>query len=560
MLSKYFYNLSLAVITFVFIIFAMSNVGFVLHYPIQYFYSIFSFISVVILLFFLNKNKKDSFFQIIIFIILLYSANCMSNIFIDYAYDSLAYHFQSMYLLKNGWNPIFLDAKTMSVQMGLYSNHIWVQGWSKFCEIVSANFYLITNQISSGQIINFLMAYASFMSIFCALDKFNKKTTLNIFFSFLLLFNPVVIGQMFTMYIDLHIYFAFLIILSTIIQIEKSHFFSKSNFFILIIISTIFIHIKFSGLFYLALISIIYLVYLLISKKNIFKYISAIGISLILATILGVHPFYTNYQKYEHPFYPLFGKHKEDVIKCQITIIELQNKNSIQKAIMSTFAVQTNLKGHIKYRFPFVIKQERLYEADMRLGGMGHFWSAIIIIALIFSFGIRISNKSDRNIFITIISIILLSYLLYPDPWWMRYVPQIWMFPILVLYLSLNYDNYFFFKKADIKLFFTIFMFLLIILNSSIVLYENIKLTTQQQKEHDNFYRKLSSCKNGILIYPAKNSKEGNATIYSYLKKYNINYKIVDEKEYVNNKLNYQPMEEFAVVPETYFWKKQSDF
>ncbi len=562
MLNRLFYNLSSTIIIFVFTIFAISNIGFVFHLPVQSYYIYLSFMAAAIYLFFLNKNNRNDYLkQIGIFVLLIYSAILFSSFLLDYSFDGLAYHFQDMYLLKNGWNPVYTDATTFSHLMNLYSNQVWVQGWSKFCEIVSANFYLISGSISSGQIVNFLMAYAAFMSVFCGLDKLQNKTNMNLLFSVLLLINPVVIGQIFTMYIDLQVYFAFLIILSILIQIEKSDTFSINNYFIFSLVFTIFMHVKFSAFFYLLIISTLYFIYLLYLKKylNIKRYFASGLLGLFLTIVLGAHPFYTNYHSYGHPFYPLLGKHKQDVIERQITIIELKNKTSVQKAIMSTFAVQTNYPGHIEYRLPFKIKKISLYESDTRIGGMGHFWSGILIISLIFSFGIRYNTKEDKSIFIMMFSTIWLSYLFYPDPWWMRYVPQIWIFPVLVLYLSLNYGNSLFLDKNYIKQFYVVFMTLLLLSNSLIVTYENQSLTLEQQKERISFYKMLSYVNNGVLIYPLKDAAEGNSSIYAYLDKYNVKYSIVSDKDYYKNKSAYEPMELFSVFKKTYFWKKAEE-
>jgi len=99
----------------------------------------------------------------------------------------------------------------------------------------------------------------------------------------------------------------------------------------------------------------------------------------------------------------------------------------------------------MSYKIPFSISQKelnRLADADIGVGGFGIFYSGFLIVLLLFFI---VNNKRLKNInhqqkilFISILPI-LFSVLIISDPWWIRYIPQFYLIPlILLLILEVN--------------------------------------------------------------------------------------------------------------------------
>ena len=254
-----FNNLSFIIIEFLFIVFLFANIGFILHLSITWLYLVITLPIIYFSLIKLNKSFKDVNLQFFVFLSLIIVSFLIVNGRGDYSYDGSSYHFQAMFCLKNGWNPLLQESISFGEKYHLYANHTWVQIWPKFCETVSACFYQLTDIIESGFVVNCLIACAVFFRSITVLSLFSERKYLNLLFSSLIILNPVVIAQFFTMYVDLIMYFMFILFLLNIMEIIKQDKFSNFNFWSLVLIGSIMPNLKITGLFYLAIISVIFL-------------------------------------------------------------------------------------------------------------------------------------------------------------------------------------------------------------------------------------------------------------------------------------------------------------
>lgn len=549
--SNYLNNLSFIIIEFLFIVFLFANIGFIIHIPITWIYLILALPIIYFTLTKFNSSFKDTNFQFLIFLFLVIASIFISKDKNDFSFDGLAYHFQAMLCLKNGWNPLLETAASFGEKYHLYTNHIWVQVWPKFCETVSACFYQLTNIIESGFIVNCLVCCAVFFKSISVFSLFSNRKFLNLIFSTLIILNPVVIAQFYTMYVDLIMYLMFILFLLNIIEIIKKEEFSKFNFWNLIFIGTIMPNLKITGLFFLAIISIVFL----FSYKNYAKtYLKTCLIMELFLIITSIHPYLTNYIQYNNPLFPILGIKKDIIVERQIFAEEMKNKNQFEKILLSTFSTQQNITDHIKLKYPFQLEKKEdfeLYIFDTRFGGLGHFWSGIFILGFLLLIGIEIKDKTDKKIYYSISSIILLSFFLHKEAWWYRYVAQIWFFPIFSLYMSIINSNKLFFKNNYFKYIFCSVLTILIFLNSTFVINETILHRYLCRKYATNFYNELS--KEKVVILYKNKFTEGDSTILTYFDKYNIKYKFADEKFYLNNQKDFKVIVPFVVFRNPYY-------
>lgn len=457
---------SAGIILFLFVLFLLSFTGFIFHISIQKVYIFISLITVEIFLYFFNKNHFLSHKFFLLQNFSLFLIFCISFLlayfFYDFSYDGRQYHQETIILLSNNWNPIFekpfFDYLTPS---------IWVEHYQKCTEILSANFVLLFNNIEVGKIINYLFANSIFCLSFFTFNKFKSSSTLfNFILSVLILLNPVSLVQIRTYYSDIIVYYLFIGILFTMILKEKKFINEKLFLFLYISQITMLCNIKLGGLFYSIILVLFYFIYSLIIKKytNFKPILRIITISGVLILLSGINPYFTNIKQGYHPFYPLVGSNKIDII-TENSPKNFKHKNPFYKLFISTFSntediLLYNTDDNPKLKIPFSItNQGNFYTNDMRIGGFGYYWSGILLLLIPFVRTYKNSTNEENKIYYFVITTLWLSVLLNPVSWWARYVPQFWLIPIFIIFWkSLNKDKTFQLKRFSFILILFLFI------------------------------------------------------------------------------------------------------
>ncbi len=316
----------------------------------------------------------------------------------------------------------------------------------KFFEIVGANLYYIFDKIEITKITNYLFMICAFCYSFYTLKNCDFSNFKSSVFSFLIIYIPVCICQMLSNYVDGAFYYMFLILLFACVNYVKRVDVNK-NLYLVCISSVILSNIKLTGLFTTAIILMTFL-FVYHSKKLLLASI----IAFILILLSGINPYFTNVSKGRNAFYPVIKNSISEANKDgMITSYPqgFENKNRFEKLFFSLFAVSKNLSPLIdsddvpRLKIPFTISNDdKFVFEDMRLAGFGYFFSGILLCSLILSIFIKFDKEEDKKIFWTIILILLISIVGNHEAWWARFVPQLWLLPLIIL-LSLRKEKNF---------------------------------------------------------------------------------------------------------------------
>lgn len=462
-----FYNISFSLLLGIFVTYFLSFTGFIFHISINLFYPVLGILTVLFSVLFLSKkdnlNTKEILFSYIFLILPIVVFYFLSITLIDTTYDGREYHQASTILLKQGYNPIYEMAQDFFERNypALHSVSIWVDNYPKCFEIIAANIFLFTERIESGKIINALSSIILFYYAYYIMNKYYKKKYAG-FFSFLFVINPISLSQLMMYYSDGFVYNLFMIVLLSVIDIEKTQKFKP--YFIYSMSIVILSNIKYSGVFYSVLL-ILFLLFLLIKQKQKLKYFYFFTvISLILVVLSGINPYFTNIAKGRNPLYPVAGVNKIDIVTHNLPK-NFIDKNMPYKFIMSTFSKCDNLYRIDKFdvfanpKIPFTFDKNELkyIDIDTRVCGFGVLWSGILILSLIGLF-----MTENKNLYVPIF--LLISVLIVPQNWWARYVPQFYAFPVFI-------SLFLFQKEIIFKKLFSIIISLFIITNTCLFMY-----------------------------------------------------------------------------------------
>ncbi len=500
------FDIGFFIILLLFLIFMFSEIGFLFKIPVNCAYIL---VSLFASFFYILKrkvsyDKKKLFFTVLLIFAVAF---ILSVIFWDSSWDGRWYHQYAIISLRDGWNPVYDNA----LETVIYKTMFWEKYYPKFCEIISANFVVLFKNIESGKIINWLLCFSLFSLSLCTFSKFKNLSEKKIvFISFLTCFNPVLICQISTYYIDFIVYIFFVLLIFSMYLIRKE---CQNNIKLLFVMSLVMLSaVKTIGLFYVPLFLIFYFLYCK-GYKSIKQYsvISIVTIFLVLITM--VNPYFTNVKQGHHILYPLAGENKIDILTGNRPDA-VRDGSYFLRTLYGIFAVRSGYNC-----------------ADSRVGGFGCLWGLIILVMFCYLLynmpSVKLYLKNKDNFEKYLIFFILFTVLINPENWWARYVPQFWLFVIFFCASILNYQAWNENKNRFMKIF-----LVLILINSLIVFVINCSMTVRFKSRMSKVFG--GDRREERVLYCAGNGCFEHS-FFEKLKERNIKYKVVDESFYKNN-------------------------
>lgn len=383
----------------------------------------------------------------------------LSALLYDYSWDGRAYHQIGIYYLSNGWNPVWQKMADLKELAPYLSHEIWVEHYLKFSEIVASSIVSAfapiapssLDTIELGKALNFIAAFGAFLYSLSVLAKFIAPlpaTIISLFASF----SPIVGVQIATYYVDGLLSCALLVAFCAIVDREfyrrqlvdsspseisslKRAMFARSCILAGALLAMA--SIKLTGIAYAGFIGLGYLVYLLwfypFKEAKPLIVLGLITGSLILAC--NANPLLTNLANGKHFGYPLLGKDKIDIIIGQQPKV-FDELNSGTKLLYSLFSRTQNCTAQCtpQLKAPFSRLHDEAPNVDTRIAGFGAYFSGAVLLSalmvVLFAQGFR------RKEILGLLVLVTGSFLINPESWWARYVPQMYFLPLLVLVAS----------------------------------------------------------------------------------------------------------------------------
>ncbi|WP_340817876.1 hypothetical protein [Methanolobus sp. WCC4] len=365
------------------------------------------------------------------------------------SWDGQTYHQETIIQLLEDYNPVY------NVISNENSGFIFTNHYSKGLEINSAAISRATGNIEDGKAINLFLIitsfYISFATILLMYDFITIK--IGLILAFIISLNPVSIYQSLSFYVDGYLastitclFFIFILISDKITKLRSV----TLSALIIIILNA-----KLSGLLYLAIFIFGFLCWFYVYKKSDLSKISKCLIAsfLIGTIVVGFNPYVTNTLTGGNPFYPLIGTSIMDDYDFMTgnTPTNLQNMSQFEKLFSSLFSHSSTGSGISEYKIPFTFTKDDLKsfrKPDARIEGFGPFFSGAIILSVLNILLILngkkydITKKQNNSMIIsTLILLVIISVLIFPESWWARFAPQLWLFPIFPLFISLEKNN-----------------------------------------------------------------------------------------------------------------------
>ncbi len=428
-------------------------------------------ISFGIVIAFNRKNSKaELLIGTILGIFIFFSSIIVSQNIYDFAHDSNWYHKAALGSLANGWNPVyddfieFADNSELNITDMKYAS-VFTQHYCKASWITGACIYSLTGNIETGKAVNILMAYVLFAFSFHYFSLVYLKWWQALIVSGLMIYNPLTVSQIFTLYVDNLLYTCLFCVIVALFGISDKKYVvdEKIKYFSLFELVVFCVNIKFTGLAYAGVFCLLFYIIWLIKSaidkefvyvlfKNTVFYIVTCSVAIFL---VGFSTYVTNYIDDGHPLYPLAGENKRDIMTGnQPTAF---NKiNGPERLLISMFSKTENIVGREfpDLKFPFsVSKKEENVAAigpDTRIAGFGPLFGGVLCFsAVVLTFELYCLFKNDKYWFSIIaanIAVVLALLFCIEESWWARYSPYFYLIPIFTLvliFVGFNNDKFF---------------------------------------------------------------------------------------------------------------------
>jgi hypothetical protein len=474
-ISDSFLILGSSIVCFLFASVLLTTLAFLFRIPItsSHFFTAAGITLLYAILCCLLHPARNGYFNISLVLVLLISSFivCLliSRSFFDLSYDGQDYHQEAIIQLNQGWNPFYEQLTSLQSN----NMHRWLNHYSKGVWFYATMIFKVTKDIESGKVFHFwLMIAALFMTLSLLLRLQLLSWYLAVLISLLVAFNPVSIYQSLSFYLDGQLMSLMVILIGVLGFIYREP--KWIHYFLLLLVIPVLVNVKLTAGIYSGLILIGYLGMLWLRPKfeQFRKTLICSLIAFLLGFVLfGFNPYVTNTLQMGNPFYPALGTDRSDYTYPQFPA-NFIGKDSVSLLFYSIFSKSDNVRGTEKMarlKIPFTVSKDELgafTDTNAKQGGFGPLFGGAILISLSIIIGILLilfspskkkgSEKSKLGgeksvpegaslpiIYLGLFSLALLlaTCLVNPASSLARFVPQMWLFPVISVLLAYSVKN-----------------------------------------------------------------------------------------------------------------------
>ncbi len=459
--KNHWYAITLGILCFPFFCFMLGSLGFLVKITLTKWHGVVAMammVGVVAMammvgvVWYLSPTKKAFAGRLTAVLGILFACVFLSSFHVDDGFDSRSYHKPAAYLLADGWNPVWQEdlQEFMAERQIPWWNHLRLaHHFPKSQWIVVAITYLMTGNIDAGEYTNFVFIAAAFVVFFVAMRRWLRLRKPEAFVcASVMALHPFAISCLQNGCVDGILGNALGIFLFAGILWLKT---GQRRWIPFLLISAVFgACIKFTGVPYFGIIGVIYSLPVLWAKYKQWRHADALPEKSVNVTcgrwfavmfsiffavlLLGVHPYVTNTIHYSSPFYPAhsFDKQKYpemDLLEECWRKPDFAAASPAQRFVYSYFLGQPSGYNWGKDNFTCQVSKLLYFPTSQIEGHINSFqwiFGLSFIVALTLLFFVRAGDHW------LVLLALAASVLVQPQAWYVRFVPQLWLFPILV--------------------------------------------------------------------------------------------------------------------------------
>ncbi|MEQ9507120.1 MAG: hypothetical protein RLO80_12720 [Hyphomonas sp.] len=358
----------------------------------------------------------------------------------DTSIDGQHYHFQAIYALAEGWNPLRGDTQPPVIGDAI---SLWSIHYPRSGTVFSANLLAAGLPLTAAKPLNFLILFGAGLLATGTLMRCGFSALFAVFLSAAAIASPVVLGQLFTTMNDGALGLLMLVFTASMVAWIRND--DRLAAVIAAAAIILALNLKFSAI----PIFVILCAFACIAAWRAQGQGSAIRLGAgLLATafaaivVLGWSPYMQNVLDHGHVFHPLMGAEAIDIMQggeYTNTPEVVKDMSPVERFFFSLFSQSHagyETVAHLKIPFTISVPELRMSGGvDVRLAGFGPFFSGAIILsaicAVLIYFRSAARNPVTQGLLLIALAM-LVSVVLMPQNWWARYVPQFWFVPLAI--------------------------------------------------------------------------------------------------------------------------------
>ena len=355
----------------------------------------------------------------------------VSRQLLDTSWDGLMYHQPAIYELHEGWNPY-----TRSLDLALSTNNLWINEYPRAAWYASSVLLGVFADVDAAKLSFFLGSTTLAAALRVARAYQVSLRWRGLVAASLAVLNPVVIVQFWQFYLDGVLYYALLLCMLSALAYAREQ--RALDLVVLVAVGTFLGNVKFTGpLYFLAVLG--WLGADQLRWGRVWRPTAlALASWLAAMALTGFNPYLSHLLDGKHMLHPVYGKEAADVVGPYVPGV-LAGRSWLKQLLYSYV-------GFASGKFDWLrVAQELALDGvgtigenrvDPRVAGFGrYFWLSWSFAALA-AVATLLRLRSLRLAFAVVCLLVL--GVLNPSAWWARYVPQLWVVPLLLGLLSLS--------------------------------------------------------------------------------------------------------------------------
>lgn len=436
---------------------------------------------------------------------LIVAALIVTGLVHDTSMDGQHYHFQAIYALAQGWNPLHGNAEpaVISDPITLWAIHYPRGGWDFAALLMTAGFPL-----AMGKVLNLLVLFAGAALLGGALFRAGFSWLVAALLTAVVSLNPIVLSQLFTAMNDGLL--GVCILIFTVSIMMWARYDDKLALATALITLLLALNLKFSAIPMFVILCGFACAGIFFQRGLRRAAALAAGLfasAFVAVVLLGWSPYMQNFLDQGHIFHPIMGPNAVDIMTGEGPALDntpevLEGMSAAERFFYSLFSeTHSGYATTPQLKFPLSISPQELRAAggvDVRLSGFGPFFSGIFLlsIAAALVLVVRPRWRSEATLWLLVISAMMIfSVIVMPQNWWARYVPQFWFVPVAITAAALAANS----RAAQILggLILALMMF-----NSLIVGAAGARLAAQRGAEVNAQINAMAAAGGRYCVYP----------------------------------------------------------
>lgn len=382
---------------------------------------------------------------------LLVLAALVASLLHDTSIDGQHYHFQAIYALAEGWNPVHKSAPPPIVGETITP---WAVHYPRAIWVFSANIFAAGLPLAMAKLSNLLVLFAAAALVSGALFRAGYSWLFTLALTSAAILNPIVLAQIWTSMNDGILALCILIFAVSMFTWIKQ----EDRGFLIAGVAAMMLalNLKFSAIpIFVILCAFACLgAYLMRGLPKTYTVAAILFVPAFVAIfLLGWSPYMQNFLDQGHIFHPIMGKEAIDIMLGDSAAYDntpdvLKEMPAVERFFFSLFSeTHAGYETVPRLKLPFTVSPEELRAAggvDVRLAGFGPFFSGSILLTLgtaILLYVRRAECGPAARVLLFVAGALLVSVILMPQNWWARYVPQFWFVPVCVAAAALTVNN-----------------------------------------------------------------------------------------------------------------------